>query len=119
MNVGLLNMSSEKFGDGATGEMIVTYIIAAICILMVGKWLKKCWNRRQERQQDLICNLTQGDHQRMANLAQGGHQPMAMQQILAQQLALPAPVPVIVHHNQFKPAILEGTEVDRMEKYRT
>ena len=75
---------------------------------MVAKWLKKCWNRRQETQRDLIRNLTQG-----------GHQPMAMQQMQAQQLALPAPVPVIVHHNQFKPAIMEGTEVDRMEKYRT
>ena len=45
VNVGLWNMSSEKFGDGVTGEMVVTYVIAAICLMMVGKWLKKCWNQ--------------------------------------------------------------------------
>ena len=59
-----------------------------------------------------------GGQQPMVNLGQGRHQPMAMQQMRAQQLALPAPLPVIVHPNQFKLPVLEGNE-DRMEKYRT
>ena len=118
VNVGL-NMSSEKFGENISGEAVVTYIIAAICIFMCFKRLKKCWNRRQEKQRDMIRNLSQRP---MINLDQGRQQQLPMQQIPAQQQlalpALPAPLPVIVHPNQFKLPVLDGTE-DRMEKYRT
>ena len=47
MNVGLVNMS--KTGDGIDSSDIIIYIIAAIGILMLMKWLKKCYKRRQER----------------------------------------------------------------------
>ena len=49
VNVGLLNMSSEEFGDGITTENVIQYVIAIICIAMVFKWIRKCWTRRQQR----------------------------------------------------------------------
>ena len=48
-NIGLLNMSSEEIGGPMTTQSVVTYIIALICIVMVLKWLKKCYGRRHAR----------------------------------------------------------------------
>ena len=39
-NIGLLNVSSEKMGDGLDTESIATYTIATICLIMLIKWLK-------------------------------------------------------------------------------
>ena len=47
MNVGLVNMS--KTGDGIDSSDIIICIIAAICVMMLIKWLKKCYNRCQEK----------------------------------------------------------------------
>ena len=33
-NVGLLNLSNEKMGDGIDSSGIIIYVIAAICIMM-------------------------------------------------------------------------------------
>ena len=115
VNVGLLNMSSEEMGGNLSAESVMTYIIAAICLFMCFKWIKKCWNRRQEKQRNMIRSLGQGP---MISQNQGGQQQLPMQQIPAALPALPAPLPIIVHPNQFKLPVLEGTE-DRMEKYRT
>ena len=112
VNVGLLNMSSEEMGGNLSAETVMTYIIAAICLFMCFKWIKKCWNRRQEKQRNMIRSLGQGP---MISLNQGGQQQLPMQQIPAALPALPAPLPIIVHPNQFKLPVLEGTE-DQMEK---
>ena len=100
VNVGLLNMSSEEMGGNLSAETVMTYIIAAICLFMCFKWIKKC--------------LGPGI---LVNQNQGGQQ-LPMQQIPAPLPALPAPLPIIIHPNQYKLPVLEGTE-DRMEKYRT
>ena len=42
LNVGLVNLSNEKMGDGIDTSNIVIYVIAAICIMMLIKWVKKC-----------------------------------------------------------------------------
>ena len=42
LNVGLVNLSNEKMGDGIDTSDIVIYVIAAICIMMLIKWVKKC-----------------------------------------------------------------------------
>ena len=60
VNVGLLNMSSEEMGGNLSAESVMTYIIAAICLFMCFKWIKKCWNRRQEKQRNMIRSLGQG-----------------------------------------------------------
>ena len=49
LNVGLLNLSNEKMGDGIDSSEIVIYVIAAITVMMLFKWMKKCWTRCQER----------------------------------------------------------------------
>ena len=115
-NIGLLNMSSEEIGGPMTTQSVVTYLIAFICIVMVLKWLKKCYGRRQARKRELIRSLSQ---------PVGNQNQMAMQQIPMQQIpSIPGPLPalappIIIHPNQFKIG-LEGTggENDRMEKYR-
>ena len=111
-NIGLLNLSSEQMGAPLTAQSVMTYLIALICLIMVFKWLKKCYGRRQERKLELIRSLSQQTP--MVN------QNMAMQQIPAPiPASLPAlPPPIIIHPNQFKLG-LEGTgEIDCMEKYR-
>ena len=52
MNLGLVNMS--KTGDGLDVNDIIIYFICAICVLMVLKWLKKCYNRRLRQAQNII-----------------------------------------------------------------
>ena len=37
MNVGIINVSDQSFGDGITGEMVATYLIAFIVGIMVIK----------------------------------------------------------------------------------
>ena len=108
-------MSSEEIGGPMTTQSVMTYIIALICIVMVLKWLKKCYGRRQERKRELIRSLSQQTP--MVNQNQ-----MAMQQIPSIPGPLPALAPpIIIHPNQFKIG-LEGTgendTMDRMEKYR-
>ena len=111
-NIGLLNMSSEEIGGPMSTQSIVTYMIALICIVMVLKWLKKCYGRRQARKRELIRSLSQ-------QTPMGNQNQMAMQQIPSIPGPLPALAPpIIIHPNQFKIG-LEGTgENDRMEKYR-
>ena len=114
-NIGLLNMSSEEIGGPMTTQSVVTYLIALICIVMVLKWLKKCYGRRQARKRELIRSLSQ-------QTPMGNQNQMAMQQIPSIPAPLPALAPpIIIHPNQFKIG-LEGTgendRMDRMEKYR-
>ena len=45
-NMGLLNLGNEKMGDGIN---IIIYVIVAICIMMLFKWMKQCYTRRQEK----------------------------------------------------------------------
>ena len=52
VNVGLMNMS--KNGDGIDAADIVIYVICAISVIMVLKWLKKCWNRKMRQTQNLV-----------------------------------------------------------------
>ena len=111
-NIGLLNMSSEAMSGPMTVQSVMTYIIALICLVMVFKWLKKCYGRRQARKRELIRSLSQ-------QTPMGNQNQMAMQQIPSIPGPLPALAPpIIIHPNQFKIG-LEGTgENDRMEKYR-
>ena len=95
LNVGL----DEMMGDGIDTSDIVIYVIAAICIMMLIKWVKKCWNRRQER---MLRQM-----QPVQIQMQPVHQPM--QQI--QQLpALAGPVMQQPYRNQFRPASISGPE---------
>ena len=52
MNLGLVNMS--KNGDGLDVSDIVIYVICAISVIMVLKWLKKCYNRKVRQAQNII-----------------------------------------------------------------
>ena len=117
VNVGLLNMSSENM-NSLSMEVILQYLIAFIALLMMFRWMKKCWTRRQERQKRMLglAGIP------MNNLNQGQGQ-LALPAPVASAPAAPppaqhVPLPIIVHHaggNNYKPVEF----VDKMEKYRT
>ena len=114
MNVGLLNLSNEKMGDGIDSSDIVTYVIAAICLMMLLKWIKKYWTRRQQPQERMM--------QQMQPVQQVQMQPIQQPLQQIQQLpALAAPVVQPTYRNQFRPAIISAPEdiEDNMQKYRT
>ena len=52
MNLGLVNM--RKNGDGLDVSDIVIYVICAISVIMVFKWLKKCYNRKVRHAQNIM-----------------------------------------------------------------
>ena len=122
-NVGIINVSDQSFGDGITGEMIATYIITFIVVIMVFKWIRKYCNRRQARHRDMLMD--------MANSIPLPALPAQQQ---PQPLAIPpaAPVhqpviPYILHHDNqgYKRPAIEALEssvsygpVNKMEKYR-
>ena len=134
VNVGLLNMSSEQSGDEIIVESVIQYVIGIICVVMVLKWIRKCWSRRHQRrlnpagQQMAMNQIQAAQHLAVqappAPLAAAA--PAPAPQPPAPVLALPAPapapqhipVPIIVHHNQYQPAD-RVEDLDRMEKYRT
>ena len=53
VNVGLMNMSKNS-GDGLDATDIVIYVICAITVFMVFKWIKKCINRKLSQAQALV-----------------------------------------------------------------
>ena len=53
VNVGLMNMSKNS-GDSLDAMDIVTYVICAITVIMVLKWIKKCFNRKMSQAQALV-----------------------------------------------------------------
>ena len=95
MNVGLVNMS--KTGDGIDSSDIIICIIAAICVMMLIKWLKKCYNRRQER---MIRQLQAAQPIQMQ--VQPPAQPMQFQQLHVPALAPPIAEPAYRVH--YRPA---------------
>jgi len=120
LNVGLLNMSSENM-NSLSMEVILQYLIAFIALLMMVRWIKKCWTRRQERQRRMLGlagipmnNLNQGMNSQ-GQLALPAPVPSAP---AAPPPAQHVPLPIIVHHaggSNYKPVEF----VDKMEKYRT
>ena len=52
VNVGLMNMSKNS-GDGLDATDIVIYVICAIVVFIVFKWIKKCVNRKLSQPQAL------------------------------------------------------------------
>ena len=108
--VGLLNLSIEKRRDGIDSNDIVIYVIAAICVMMLFKWMKKCYNRHQERMM------------RQMQPVQMQMQPLQQPLQQSQQLpALAAHVAQPTYRNQFRPATISDPEniKDSMQKYRT
>ena len=104
-NVGLLNLSNEKMGDGIDSSDIIIYVIAAICIMMLFKWMKQCYTRRQEK---MI---------RQMQLVQMKMQPLQPLQVPA----LAAPVAQPAYRIQYRSASISEPEAmeDSMKKYRS
>ena len=119
VNVGLMNMSKNS-GDGLDATDIVIYIICAIVVFMVFKWIKKCVNRKLSRAQALAPAPQQP-------LPMPSTPPVQPQAIQFQPLSVPAlPQPTAklespAYRVVYRPgSICEEAAVveDSMQKYR-
>ena len=101
MNLGLVNMS--KNGDGLDAADIVIYVICAISVIMVLKWLKKCYNRKVRQAQTLVQQA----------------QPVQFQQLHVP--ALPQPIAEPGYRVTYRPASITEEQAiveDSMKKYQ-
>ena len=111
MNLGLLNMS--KNGDGLDVSDIIIYVICVIFVLMVLKWLKKCYNRRMRQAQNIM--------QPAMPPVQPAMQPA--QPVQFQQLhvpALPQPIAEAGYRVHYRPVSITEEQAiveDSMKKY--
>ena len=112
LNFGLVNLINEKMGDGIDSSDIIIDIIAAICMTMLLKWIKKCYNRHQEK---MIRQIQPVQMQMQPS------QPLQpLQQLQVPALAPPVAQPAYRIH--YRPASISEPETameDSMKKYRT
>ena len=114
VNVGLMNMS--KNGDGIDGADIVIYVICAISVIMVLKWLKKCWNRKMRQAQTLVQPVA---HPAMPPIQQA--QPIQFQQLHVPALPQPQHLAEPSYRVTYRPAFITEEQAiveDSMKKYR-
>ena len=86
----------SKNGDGLDVSDIVIYIICAICVLMVLKWLKKCYNRKVRQAQNIM--------QPAMSPAMPPVQPAIQQAQPVQFPALPQPIVEAGYRVHYRPA---------------
>ena len=53
-NVGLLNVSSDSFGESLNAEMVVELVGLFVLLLMLLRWLKKCLVKRKMKQRQAL-----------------------------------------------------------------
>ena len=103
MNLGLVNMS--KNGDGIDAADIVIYVICAISVIMVLKWLKKCYNRKVRQAQTLVQPVI---HPTMPPVQQQA-QPVQFQQLHVP--ALPQPIAEPGYRVTYRPATITESRI--------
>ena len=59
-NVGLLNVSSDSFGESLNAELVVELVGLFVLLLMLLRWLKKCLVKRKMKQRQALSALIQG-----------------------------------------------------------
>ena len=59
-NIGLLNVSSESFGQSVNTEMVVELIGLTVLLLLALRWVKKCFNKRKLKQRRALQTLLHG-----------------------------------------------------------
>ena len=112
MNLGLVNMS--KNGDGLDAADIVIYVICAISVIKVLKWLKKCYSRKVRQAQTLVQPVI---HPTMPPVKQQA-QPVQFQQLHVP--ALPQPNAEPGYRVTYRPASIteeQAMDDDSMKKY--
>ena len=112
MNLGLVNMS--KNGDALDVSDIVIYVICAISVIMVLKWLKKCYNRKVRQAQNIIQPVMPPTMPPVQQQAQ----PVQFQQLHVP--ALPLPIAKPGYRVTYRPASTTEEQAiveDSMKKY--
>ena len=113
MNLGLVNMS--KNGDALDVSDIVIYVICAISVIMVLKWLKKCYNRKVRQAQNIIQPVMPPTMPPVQQQAQ----PVQFQQLHVP--TLPQPIAEPGYRVHYRPASITEEQAiveDSMKKYR-
>ena len=59
-NVGILNVSSDSFGQSLNAELVVELVGLAVLLMMLLRWLKKCIAKRKLKQRRALTALLHG-----------------------------------------------------------
>ena len=98
-NVGILNVSSDSFGESLNAELVVELVGLAVLLMMLLRWLKKCFAKRKLKQRRALTALLHGAPQAPAPQAQPLPPPQP------QPVAAAAPGPQIVFPMRTMPAL--------------
>ena len=81
-NIGLLNVSSESFGQSLNAELVIDLVVLMVLLMLLMRWVKKCFVKRKLKQRRALTALLHG--------GQGaGHAPPP------QHAQPPPPLPVL------------------------
>ena len=83
-NIGLLNVSSESFGQSVNAEMVIELIGLMVLLMLALRWVKKCFAKRKLKQRRALQSLLHGGQVVPAQPAQPAQPPV---------IAAPAPGP--------------------------
>ena len=61
-NVGILNVSSDSFGQSLNAELVVELVGLAVLLMMLLRWMKKCFAKRKLKQRRALTALLHGGH---------------------------------------------------------
>ena len=81
-NIGLLNVSSESFGESLNMELIIDIVVVMILLMLMMRWVKKCIVKRKLKQRRALTALLHGGQ-------------VAPQAQPPQQAPAPPPLPIV------------------------
>ena len=59
-NIGLLNVSSESFGQSLNAELVIDLVVVMILLMLLMRWVKKCIVKRKLKQRRALTALLHG-----------------------------------------------------------
>ena len=59
-NIGLLNVSSESFGQSLNAELVIELVGLAVLLMLLMRWVKKCFAKRKLKQRRALTALLHG-----------------------------------------------------------
>ena len=59
-NIGLLNVSSESFGQSLNAELVIDLVVLMVLLMLLMRWVKKCFVKRKLKQRRALTALLHG-----------------------------------------------------------
>ena len=89
-NIGLLNVSSESFGQSVNAELVIELIGLGVLMMLLMRWVKKCFAKRKLKQRRALTALLHGGQ------VVGPAQPAQHAQPPALPAAAPGPAQLMI-----------------------